>query len=133
MSSHLKNFCDTKREEGQIFLSVMVMSISSQGNGCLSLTIGNVSCALPITHVTWNGSIGTGEYLKKKREAVLLKVMTSWIILFKTKNSRETFSNLAVPLLYMSRFLVIFLAYSSNFSSSYKHFNVFLDISLTAK
>jgi len=53
MSYHLQNFCDTKRERrADIFLAVMAMSISSQGNRCLSLTIGNVSGALPITHVT---------------------------------------------------------------------------------
>ena len=85
MSYHLQNFCDTKRErEGQTFFSaVMAMSISSQGNRCLSLTIGNVSGALPITHVTWNDSAGWG-YLKRNVEAVLLNVMTSWIILLKT-------------------------------------------------
>jgi hypothetical protein len=41
-----------ERKRTEIFLAVMVMSINSQGNGCLSLTIGNVSGALPITHVT---------------------------------------------------------------------------------
>jgi len=68
MSYHLQNFCDTKRERGRererradIFLAVMAMSISSQGNRCLSLTIGNVSGALPITHVTWNDSAGWGD------------------------------------------------------------------------
>ena len=45
----------------------MAMSISSQGNRCLSLTIGNVSGALPITHVTWNDSAGWGISEKKRR------------------------------------------------------------------
>jgi len=56
----------TRRERerdrrADIFLAVMAMSISSQGNRCLSLTIGNVSGALPITHVTWNDSAGWGD------------------------------------------------------------------------
>jgi hypothetical protein len=130
-----------ERRGTEIFLAVMAMSISSRGNGCLSLTIGNVSGALPITHVTWNDGVRPGwwrggAYLKKTREASLLEVMTFWIILFKAKNPpRDIFNPSVFPPFYTLGFLMIlpplFLIFP-NFSSSHELLWYFLEVGLKA-